>query len=188
MSCASGILHVFLMALLQGLPVVSSSRFPSSPSQLQSVRLPSSDRSLWAPNRHVGLCSGRLNSAGTLHLCYNRVDPSQLKPGRCLSIRSRRFDLNLLPDGWSRLVANSLIWRHFQSTAFSLMLLGSSGPANCRYFPVGTTSALIKLCAHDSPWDVSLSRLRSCQDILRWSGTDNRSCFPSCCPTQISHA
>ena len=125
---------------------MSSSRFPSLPSQLRSVRLPSSDRSLWAPNRHVGMCSGRLSSAGTLHLCYNRVDPSQLTSGRCLSIRSRPFDLSLLPDGWSRLVSNSLIWGAFQSTAFSLMLLGSSGPANARYLSVGTTPALIKLC------------------------------------------
>ena len=68
------------------------------------------------------------------------------------------------------------------------MLLGSSGPANGRYLSVGTTSALIKLCAQVSPWQVSSSRLRSCRNILRCSGTDHRSWFPTCCPTQVSHA
>ena len=64
------------------------------------------------------------------------------------------------------------------------MLLASSGPANARYLPVSTTTALIKLCAPVSTLHVSTvpSQLRSCWNILVCTVTNDVICFPTHVP------
>ena len=123
-------------------------------------------------------------------LCHNRVDLSRLKSGLSLSIRSRPLDISLLPGGCSHLVSNLLIWDGCQSAAFSLMLLSSSGPANARYLSVGTTPALIKLCAPDARLHVSDLSISAAfiPEHLCCPGTDHLIWFPTCVATQVCHA
>ena len=125
-----------------------------------------------------------------MFFCPSRVDPSQLKSGLTLSMRSRPLDLSLSPGGCSQLVSNLLIWDGCQSAAFILMLLGSSGPANARYLSAGTTPALIKLCAPVSPLRVSDRSISAAfmSEHLRCPGTDYRIWFPTYFATQVSHA
>ena len=61
------------------------------------------------------------------------------------------------------------------------MLLGSSGPAHARYLSVGTTPALIKLCApvstlHASDRSISAAFML---EHLTFPVTDYRICFPT---------
>ena len=99
-------------------------------------------------------CCGQLVSADVLYglLCPTRWILISWSLGL---IRSRPLDLRFLQRCCSDPVYTLLIWDCCQSDAFIVMLLASSGPANARYLPVSTTTALIKLCAPVSTLHVS---------------------------------